>query len=239
MAWRPSAVICGEFAAQLTFWRDLEVADIELAAKTEIRREGFRFSERTIPPSLQTRLGHFQITTPALTALDLSLVHGAEAIDRALRSRLVTVELLQTALDQSSNRRGNRDRRRLVLDSRTRPWSAAERLAHNLLAEAGITGWVANLPLKVDLWQVYLDIAFIGVKLVLEIDGYEVHSQRDVFEEDRDRQNELVLRDWTVLRFTYRQLAERPGYVIDTVRRGLRFAARKQRLLERPRTGSR
>ena len=229
MAWRPDAVLCGEFAAQRTFWKELDVGVIEVATRTAVRRESFRFVKRAIPAQLQTQLGWFRIASPALTALDLSLTRGPEAIERALRSRMVTVEQLDSALAASPNRSGNADRRRQIADSRTRPWSAAERIAHQLLREAGIGGWVANHPITLDLWTFYLDIAFLNLKLVIEIDGYELHSQRAVFEQDRERQNDLVLDRWTVLRFTYRQLTRHPGYVIDTIRSGMRVAAELQR----------
>jgi len=236
MAWRPDAVIGGELAAQLTFWRDIQVRTIDVSThRTTITRDGFRFHERRIPPQLQGRHGYFQITLPALTALDMCLSGGPDVIDRALRSRLVTVEMLHEALAVTSYRTGNGDRRREVLSARTRPWSAAERIAHDLLAEARIGGWVANQPITLDLWTFYVDIAFTDIKLAVEIDGYEVHSQRDVFESDRERQNDLVLDGWTVLRFTYRQLTQHPAHVIDTVRRGIRVASQ----LHRPRRATR
>lgn len=236
MAWRPDAVIVGELAAQLTFWRDIQVTTIDVATRrTTISRDGFRFQERRIPPQLQGRHGYFQITFPALTALDLCLTRGPEAIDRALRSRLVTVEMLQEALAATPNRTGNRDRRNEIVAARTRPWSAAERIAHAVLREAGIGGWVANRPITLDLWTFYLDIAFDDLKLAVEIDGFEVHTQRDVFESDRERQNDLILDGWVVLRFTYRQLTQHPAYVVETIRRGMRFAAALRRLRSLPR----
>jgi len=229
MAWRPTAVLCGEFAAQRTFWKELDVGVIEVATRTAVTRDGFRFVKRTIPAALQMQLGWFRMVSPALAALDLSLTRGPEVIERALRSRMVTVEQLEAALAASPNRSGNRDRRRRIAESRTRPWSAAERIAHQLLREAGIRGWVANHAITVDLWTFYLDIAFRDIKLAVEIDGYQLHSQRTVFEDDRERQNDLVLERWTVLRFTYRQLTRHPGYVIDTIRSGMRVAAELHR----------
>lgn len=231
MAWRSDAVIGGEFAAQLTFWRELQVRTLDVSThRTTISRDGFRFHERRIPPQLQSRYGYFQITVPALTALDMCLTAGPDVIDRVLRSRLVTVEMLHDALAATPNRVGNRDRRREVVAARTRPWSAAERIAHDLLRQAGIRGWVANQPITLDMWTFYIDIAFTDIKLAIEIDGFEVHSQRDVFESDRERQNDLVLAGWTVLRFTYKQLTRHQAYVIETIQRGMRYAAQLERL---------
>ena len=43
----------------------------------------------------------------------------------------------------------------------------------------------------------------------------------ELFESDRRRQNALVLGGWRVLRFTWRMLAEDPGYFTTQVRRAL------------------
>jgi very-short-patch-repair endonuclease len=58
-----------------------------------------------------------------------------------------------------------------------------------------------------------IDFAIPDRKLAIEIDGYEPHSRREVFEDDRARQNQLVAAGWTVLRFTRRQLLYERGWV--------------------------
>lgn len=222
LAWRPDMVLMGEVAASWTFWRELEVTAIDVAVRTDVCRDGYRFHRRAIPPQLVGRFGYFQMTSTALTALDLIGSHGLDVIDNVLRSRLVRIDQLFTALE-ATPRRGNRERRRTLIASRTEPWSAAERLAHAILKEAGIAGWRSNMPLRLN-WQQYY-LAFPDIKLVLEVDGREVHERDDVFESDRERQNELVLAGWTVLRFTWPQLNRRPDYVLETTRRGMRYAA--------------
>ena len=44
-----------------------------------------------------------------------------------------------------------------------------------------------------------------------EIDGRAFHSDADRFQRDRTRQNRLVGAGWTVLRFTWNDLRDRPG----------------------------
>lgn len=234
MEWRPEAVICGELAARLTFWRELEVTAVDVAARTTLKRPGYRFHDRTIPPMLVEPYGKLRVALPALTALDLALTHGPETIDRVLRSRLVRIQDLYAALAATPGRDGNRRRRMILLDSRTEPWSAAERLAHEILRAAGIAGWVANRPLRLDGERFWLDIAFGSIKLALEIDGYEFHSDREVFETDRERRNSLQLAGWTVLHFTWRQLDKRPEYVVATVKRGITYATALQQLRTQP-----
>lgn len=226
-AWRPEAVLLEEMAAALTFWPELAVSSLAFACKTTVRRPGLRFTRREIPSEWLRHRGQLRLTHPALTALDLAATRGGEAIDRVLRSRQARIEDLYAALTVSGHRRGNPERRRLLLESRAEPWSAAERIAHAILRQSGIRGWRANAPIHLDGQDYFLDIAFERIRLAVEIDGYEVHCRRDVFESDRRRQNSLQEHGWTVLRFTYRMLTEDPSYVARTTERGLIVAERR------------
>lgn len=70
-----------------------------------------------------------------------------------------------------------------------------------------------------------VDVAYPQHRLFIEGDGFGVHGTRSAFEEDRWRQNLLVLQGWRVLRFTWRQLVERPAEVASHIRRALAAAA--------------
>ena len=53
--------------------------------------------------------------------------------------------------------------------------------------------------------QRYLDYAYPEEKLYLEWDGFDDHGlNRDVFDDDRDRDGELSLMGWLGLHFTSR-----------------------------------
>lgn len=201
--WDPNAVIVGAAAAKLTFWPESEVPQIELAVTSRRGSYGnFVVSRRKIPIDLVAEVRGLRCATPALTALDLITSHGGNAIDTVLRTRAATLSQLHEALALTPSRRGNVDRRVLLLDSRDEPWSEAERDAHGLLRSAGITGWQANFPFELLSGIYYLDVAFPAHRLAIEIDGREFHEGAEVFESDRWRQNDIVLAGWRVLRFT-------------------------------------
>ena len=61
----------------------------------------------------------------------------------------------------------------------------------------------------------FLDLAYPDVKLDIEVDGFDFHRTRTVFDADRVRQNDLVRVDWTVLRFTSRSA---PEEIVSAVR---------------------
>ncbi|MEQ2526990.1 DNA-binding response regulator [Robertmurraya yapensis] len=61
----------------------------------------------------------------------------------------------------------------------------------------------------------YLDFAYIrpGVRLCFEVDGYGPHLgniSRWQFSDNLERQNQLVIDGWTVIRFSYDQVKEKP-----------------------------
>jgi very-short-patch-repair endonuclease len=68
-----------------------------------------------------------------------------------------------------------------------------------------------------------LDLAYPEQRLFLEGDGFGVHGTRSAFEDDRRRQNLLVLAGWRSLRFTWRQTRHEPGSVADQIARALEF----------------
>jgi very-short-patch-repair endonuclease len=130
---------------------------------------------------------------------------------------------MHQALELTAARVGNPERRRLLLDSKDEPWSAAERKFHRLLRAAGITAWKANQPIVLGSSLFFIDVAFREVRLAIEIDGRLYHSDSEVFETDRRRQNLLVLDGWCVLRFTSSMIDDRPAEVVALVREALRM----------------
>lgn len=227
----PRAVLTHELAAMLTFWPELQSPTARVSGvRTRVRTEGLSFDRRYIPTDLTGFVGPLRVTVPALTALDLSVGEiGPSAIDRALLMRQVHLPDLWEALRRCPHRRGNTDRRQHVLDSRHEPWSAAERLAHRILREANVCGWVGNHPVGIRGRRYYIDIAFRSERLAVEIDGRLHHDTAEVFETDRIRQNALVIAGWDVLRFTWTRLVTEPRAFIDEVRQALAQSRRRRR----------
>jgi very-short-patch-repair endonuclease len=219
--WDPDAIVIGDAAAALTFWPELTPRVVTVAARrTLVTRPGFAFTQRVVPAELVREWGGLRVTVPAFTAIDLATERGGDAIDRVLRSRMTTLRGLYEALDLTGSRRGNHDRRLLLLDSKDEPWSAAERLAHRIFRGAGIRGWRANAPFRFEDRNYFLDMDFKGKPLVIEIDG-RIHDREDVFETDRIRGNDLVLAGRWALHYTWRMLNDDPHMVIRTTIRAL------------------
>jgi hypothetical protein len=66
---------------------------------------------------------------------------------------------------------------------------------------------------------VLVDFSWPGTKVVIELDGYAYHSSPTAFERDRERDQQLVVAGYIVVRFTYNQVTQTPEAVINRIRR--------------------
>ena len=61
------------------------------------------------------------------------------------------------------------------------------------------------------------DFYWPGCRLVVEADSYGWHRSPGALNADRERDVELVLAGYRVLRFTWEQVTQRPDYVIASI----------------------
>lgn len=66
-----------------------------------------------------------------------------------------------------------------------------------------------------------VDAAWPEQRLAVELDGWEPHSTRRAFQEDRTRANDLTAAGWAVLRFTWGDVTARSEETAARVRRAL------------------
>jgi very-short-patch-repair endonuclease len=172
-----------------------------------------------------TRLDGLAVTARAVTVLDCLPMLGrgpaGRLFDRALQQGWLRPADIERRLRGRSGRPGNQQLRRLAGQLGAGAESAAERILHRLLRRAGIAGWQAQLLVRLAGCTVRVDVAFPAVRLAIEVDGRAWHSDADRFQADRTRQNALVAAGWTVLRFTWTDLVDRPDQVVQTIRRVL------------------
>jgi very-short-patch-repair endonuclease len=224
--WDRDAVLTGAAAARISFWPNVSVPLVTCAVRSRRPPQpGYAFERRSVPPWLVVEQGRLRLTRAELTALDLCVETDGGSIDEVLRTRAATLGQLHEAMALTRNRLSNPQRRQLLLESRAAPWSVAERKLHRLLRSAGIIGWTANPEMVIEGQEVHPDVLFDAERLVIEVDGRRFHSDRDVFESDRRRQNLFVVHGWCVLRFTVRMIEDEPDTVIATVRAALAMLA--------------
>lgn len=159
-----------------------------------------------------------RLTTPASTCLRLARLGAPDLLEVALRKGSRSDDL-DEALRLGRGRRGQLNARRCCEEVRDNPWSHPERALHRLFRAAGITGWTANPPVRLDSGRRTPDVLFDKIKLIVEVDGRRYHGSAAQHDSDHRRQNEFLDRGYLVLRFTPRQIADEPDLVIGLVRR--------------------
>jgi very-short-patch-repair endonuclease len=159
-----------------------------------------------------------------VVALPLALLEAAtvedslDVLDRALVRKQVSLEDVVAAHERYPGRRGATAAGRILAAAAGGARSEAERLLHRLMRRSSIGGWDANG----DAAGYVCDVVFEAARVVVEVDGFAFHTDPDAFQRDREKRNVLVAAGWTVLHFTWRDLTERPGYVVASIRHAIR-----------------
>jgi very-short-patch-repair endonuclease len=176
-----------------------------------------------LPAWACTTRGELPVTTRSWTLLDLIGAarrdsDGSRLLDRGLQQGWLRADDIDRRLIASPRRPGNSRLRRLRDQLGDGAAAQTERVLHAILRRGGLTGWKPNYRvLLVDGAAIVVDVAFVERKLAIEVDGWAFHSDVDRFRRDRHRQNTLVALGWTVVRFTWADLTERPDYVLSTI----------------------
>jgi very-short-patch-repair endonuclease len=160
------------------------------------------------------------LTDVPLTVLECAVQLGQDGpafLDRALQ-RQVRLETLRRAHRRNLGQHGSKAAGTLLAVAARGGESEAERRLVALLRRAGIEGW--QLGYLVAGYR--LDLAFPAARVAVEVDGWAYHRDAERFRQERRRQNELVLAGWTILRFTWDDLTQRPATVLPKIRAALK-----------------
>ena len=187
---------------------------------------------RDLRRSRTVLVGGIPVTNPTRTLVDIGQVISETDLETmvhvALHRRLTHVDRLIAEYFAISRhgRRGAGPIGRLLreLDPSMGPAeSKLELVLLGILDENGLPAPVRQHPVAVSGENFRLDVAYPEEKLFIEGDGFGAHGTRTAFENDRWRQNLLVLAGWSPLRFTWRQLRQHPEAVASQVARALRI----------------
>lgn len=171
-------------------------------------------------------VGNMPVTSPRKTVLDLAgMRHGRTegVLDASLRRSLTNVGQLWLLLEQEwmRGRRGVAILRDLLIprtEGRAPSDSEMEIRLRRLMDEARLPAPVHQFPFEISSGSIRMDLAYPDRLIDIEADSLSWHWDRDAFERDRRRDNELRARGWIVLRFTWAIIRYDPDYVVATIR---------------------
>jgi predicted transcriptional regulator of viral defense system len=236
LACGPRAALSHRSAASLWALRTnaRNAIDVTVSARSGRAREGIDVHRSaTLDVSDITKVDAIPCTTVARTLLDLAEVVNSRALERAIDQaevrRVLDMRALDDVLARAGGRRGAAALRAVLSVIRLGTTLTRSELEECLLAicrEAGLPR-----P-EVNAWIPYpdgggaeADFLWREQRLIVEVDGRDVHTTRRAFERDRRRDQRLMLAGWRVVRFTWRQIVEEPAAVSATIRRLLAQAA--------------
>ena len=169
---------------------------------------------RRLPPDETTTCERIPCTTFARTLVDLAGCEPERRLRRALEQslvlRLFDLQAMNAALERARGRAGTGTLRRLLAEAADEPpftRSELERLFLELVRKA-------NLPLPVvnGLVLTYeVDFHWPQHRLIVEADSRGFHAHALAFQQDRQRDLDLELAGWHVLRVTWRQVLDEPS----------------------------
>ena len=201
------------------------------------RRPGLITHESTsLRPIDATVVDGIPCTSIVRTILDLPAVvaprRAEQALEDALRRRLCTIDQVASRFVQVA-RRGRRGTRvgRLIIEKRMGAYvptkTEFERLVSDLVERAGLPQPQRQIKQDVRGTPVYIDLGWKERLIGVECDGLFDHATNLALPWDDDRQNDLQLQGWLILRFTWQALTETPDVVIGQIREA--FAQRPAR----------
>jgi hypothetical protein len=187
-----------------------------------------------LPASDIVSIGGLPVTTRRRTVVDLlGCAHPSDArtlLFRGIQQAWLTPTTFAADIEARRNSTGNAQRRELLALLGTGAHSVAERALHEILQSMPGVTWRPNASVVADGRRFVVDVLVAlphGPGLVIEVDGRRFHGAEQ-FEHDRQRQNAMVGAGFVVLRFTWRDVTERPGHVREQIVRHLQRGLRSR-----------
>jgi very-short-patch-repair endonuclease/predicted transcriptional regulator of viral defense system len=175
------------------------------------RRVGLKVHRSvTLRPGDVTHHRGIPITTPARTIIDLSRTLKGRPLEH-----VVDLADQRGLIDFADLRRANSASLQAVLQRYTAAPTRSE-LEERFLAlcdDHGLPRPETNKRIE----GIEVDFVWRDARLIVEVDGYRYHRSPSAFEADRERDVTLTAANWVVLRFTWRQITRRRGWVATAV----------------------
>jgi hypothetical protein len=182
-------------------------------------------SGATLLPRDATVVDGIPCTTLARTLLDLAEVLTTRGLERAIEQaevlRVLDMRAIDDVLARANGRRGATILKALLSETQVGSTITRNELEERFLdicRQANVPPDATNawIPFP-DGGGAEADFVWRAQRLIIEVDGRDVHTTRRAFEHDRRRDQRLTMLGWRVVRFTWRQVLYEPAAVAATV----------------------
>lgn len=182
---------------------------------------------RTLDAADLTTVSGIPVTTIARTLVDLAGTvppdYLAKAIREAEHQRTLDTRAIEATLQRTRGRRGSGHA--TLTQALAEHASLATTLTDSAL-EVSFQRLIRDHHLPKPQTNVFIqdmrvDACWSEAHLVVELDGYAYHSDREAFQRDRERDIRLQLAGYVVLRFTHHDVTRRPHDIAVAVRQAL------------------
>lgn len=190
--------------------------DVTIPGRSKARQDGIDLHlVRSLDARDVTEHEGVPITTVPRTILDLAEVLNPRQLKRAVeeadRLRLFDHRAAEELLRRSPGRHGLKPLRSLLADFEYDPLTRSELEARffDFCVEYGLPVPTMNAAIE----GYTVDAHWPGTNIIVELDSRAFHLNPKAFEEDRERDANLTVAGYRVVRVTYRQLTRQPATV--------------------------
>jgi predicted transcriptional regulator of viral defense system len=211
LACGPGAALSNDSAMTLWgYWRQWDTP-LHVTVVGDRRTKGIRVHRSTTlrRQDVTVQLG-IRVTTPARTLIDMSPRLKDEAFKRAVNNALhspwLTEDQLAETLGRHPNLAATKRIARLIGHEGTPTRSGWEDDFPKFCADHGLPAPIMGQPLH----GYILDALFPEERVIVELDGWEFHKDKIAFEDDRERDAEMLAHGYVTVRMTWERIHGRP-----------------------------
>jgi very-short-patch-repair endonuclease len=208
----PDAVLSHRAAAALWGIRRSERSAIDVTCPRRLDIPGVDSHRTVLPPDEVTVHDGIPVTNPARTLFDLAAVVTPQQLRHALNEaeirRLASPLPLDALIARHPRRKGTQALRRALEHERTTGETVIRSRFETKFLDFADRYGLPRPKMNEPLGSYEPDALWPEQRVVVELDSYGIHATRQSFESDRERDRDLTLAGYRVIRITWRQLTD-------------------------------